>query len=153
MERVFLLNKPDHENIQHADYYVPEYFTRARLLETYFTALPDAVVNDALTPSQSPMALVVVSGDVVPANIIAKQVARCCSDRPGWKWEAIPSDELKFLISVPSFEDLDRVDGIQVAVPGFSAPPCLSRHGSLRRYRISLSYTRDGCMLTVFLMH
>jgi hypothetical protein len=72
------------------------------------------------------MALVVVSGDVVPANIIAKQVARCCSDRPGWKWEAIPSDEFKFLISVPSFEDLDRVDGIQVAVPGFSSTMSIS---------------------------
>jgi hypothetical protein len=30
-------------------------------------------------------------------------------------------DELKFPIRVPSFEDLDRVDGIQVAIPGFTS--------------------------------
>ncbi|KAK1644768.1 hypothetical protein QYE76_062573 [Lolium multiflorum] len=102
------------------------YVTGAGLLETYFTAIPDSVVNDALAPSQSPVALVVVVGDVVPADVIAKQVARRCSDRPGWKWEAVPSDELRFLISVPSFEDLDRVDGIQVAVPGFSSTMSIS---------------------------
>jgi hypothetical protein len=88
--------------------------------------MPDSVVNDALAPTQSPVALVVVVGEVVPADVIAKQVARRCSDRPGWRWEAVPTDELRFLISVPSFEDLDRVDGIQVTVPGFNSTMSIS---------------------------
>jgi hypothetical protein len=33
------------------------------LLETYFTAFPDSVIHEDLTPSQTPIALVVVSGD------------------------------------------------------------------------------------------
>jgi hypothetical protein len=32
-------------------------------------------------------------------------------------WEALPNGENEFLVSLPSFEDLERVDGIQVAVP------------------------------------
>jgi hypothetical protein len=88
--------------------------------------MPDSVVNDALAPTQSPVALVVVVGEVVPADVIAKQVARRCSDRPGWRWEAVPTDEFRFLISVPSFEDLDRVDGIQVTVPGFNSTMSIS---------------------------
>jgi hypothetical protein len=42
------------------------------LLETYFTAFPDYMVNEDLTPSQSPIALVVVTGNVVPADVIAR---------------------------------------------------------------------------------
>jgi hypothetical protein len=96
------------------------------LLETYFTAFPDSVVNDDLAPTQSPIALVVVTGDVVPADVIAKQVARRCSDHPNWKWEAVPHSDLQFLVSVPSFDDLDRLDGIQVGVPSFSSSISIS---------------------------
>ncbi|KAM0918829.1 hypothetical protein ACQ4PT_008574 [Festuca glaucescens] len=92
----------------------------AGLVETYFTCLPDSVVRDELTPSQSPVARVVFTGDVVPADVIAKQVARRCPDCSKWKWEAVAHGEKEFLISLPSFEDLDRVDGIQVAVPSFA---------------------------------
>jgi hypothetical protein len=60
------------------------------LLETYFTTLPDSVVNEELAPSRTPIALVVVSGDEVSANIVARPVARCCSESPNWKWEALP---------------------------------------------------------------
>jgi hypothetical protein len=52
------------------------------LLETYFTTFPDSVVHEELTPSQTPIALVVVSDDEVLAEVIAKQVARCCSASP-----------------------------------------------------------------------
>jgi hypothetical protein len=45
-------------------------------LETYFTSLPDSVVDDDLVPSQSPVARIVTSGDEVPADVVAKQVAR-----------------------------------------------------------------------------
>jgi hypothetical protein len=96
------------------------------LLETYFTAFPDSVVNGDLAPSLSHIALVTVTGDVVPADVIARQVARRCSDIPNWKWEAVPHIDMQFLVSVPSFEDLDRVDGIQVGVPSFSSSISIS---------------------------
>jgi hypothetical protein len=48
-------------------------------------------------------------------------VARRCSNKQQWKWEALPNGENEFLISLPSFEDLDRVDGIQVGVPSFNS--------------------------------
>jgi hypothetical protein len=70
------------------------------------------VVFDDLVPSQSPVARVVISGDEVPADVVAKQVARRCADSQNWKWEALPNGNMEFLISLPSFEDLDRVDGI-----------------------------------------
>jgi hypothetical protein len=84
------------------------------------------VVNDDLAPTQSPIALVVVSGDLVPADVIAKQVARRCSDHPTWKWEAVPHSDMQFLVSVPSFHDLDRLDGLQVGVPSFSSSISIS---------------------------
>jgi hypothetical protein len=52
------------------------------LLETYFTAFPDSVVSEDLAPSLSPIALMTVTGDVVPADVIAIRVARRCSDSP-----------------------------------------------------------------------
>jgi hypothetical protein len=84
------------------------------------------MVNEDLAPIQSPIALVVVTGDVVPADVIARQVARRCSDCPNWKWEAVPHVDMQFLVSVPSFEDLDRVDGILVGVPSFSSSISIS---------------------------
>jgi hypothetical protein len=93
------------------------YVTGSGLLETFFTALPDSVVREDLTPTNSPVARIIVTGDVVPADVIARQVARRCSESPGWKWEAVPYGEKEFLISVPSFDDLNRMDGIQVGVP------------------------------------
>jgi hypothetical protein len=48
------------------------------------------VVNEDLAPSQSPIALVVVTSDVVLVDVIPRQVARRCSDCPNWKWEAVP---------------------------------------------------------------
>jgi hypothetical protein len=82
------------------------------LLETYFTLLPDSVVSDDLVPTQSPVARVVISGDDVPANVVAKYVTRRYTGCQDWKWEALPNGEKEFLISLPTFEDLDRVDGI-----------------------------------------
>lgn len=89
--------------------------------ETFFTTLPDSVVKDDLTPNASPVARVVVTGDLVPSDMIQKQMARRCPAKAKWKWEAIPNGDNEFLISFPSFHDLDVVDGIQVAVPGFNS--------------------------------
>lgn len=93
------------------------YVTGSGLLETFFVALPDSVVREELTPNNSPVARVLVTGDMVSADVVARQVARRCSDAPGWKWEAVSYGEKEFLISVPSFDDLNRMDGIQVGVP------------------------------------
>jgi hypothetical protein len=102
------------------------YVTGAWLLDTYFTTLPNSMVNDELALKQSPVALVVVIGDVVPADAVAKKVARRCSDCLHWKWEALPPGEKKSSISVPSFDDLDKVDGIQVVVMSFSSTISIS---------------------------
>jgi hypothetical protein len=43
------------------------------------------------------------------------------------RWEALPNGEKEFLISLPSFEDLDRVDGIQVGVTYFNYNIAISK--------------------------
>jgi hypothetical protein len=69
------------------------YIAGSSLSET-FTALPDSFVREELTPTSSPVARVVVSGDAVPAVSVARQVARRCADSPGWKWEAVASGRM-----------------------------------------------------------
>jgi hypothetical protein len=54
-------------------------------LETYFTSLPVSVVFDDLVPSQSPVAREVISDDELPADVVAKQVARRCAVSQNWK--------------------------------------------------------------------
>ncbi|XP_071674305.1 probable histidine kinase 2 [Lolium perenne] len=44
-----------------------------KLAETYFSSLPDSVVHDELVPIQSLIARVVISGDAVPTDVVAKQ--------------------------------------------------------------------------------
>lgn len=102
------------------------FVTGVCLLESYFTTFPDSVVREDLAPSQSPIVRVVISSDVVPADVIAKQVARRCSECPQWKWEALPHGDKEFLISLPSFDDVVRVDGIPIAVPSFNASISIS---------------------------
>jgi hypothetical protein len=94
--------------------------------ETFFTTLPDSVVKDDLVPNSSPVARVVVTGEAVTTVVIQKQMARRCPAKPQWKWEAVPHGDNVFLISFPSFEDLDVVDGIQMAVPGFNSQMSVS---------------------------
>jgi hypothetical protein len=118
------------------------------LLEIYFTSFPDSVLKEDLALTQSPIALVVVTGDAVPAYVIVKQVARRCSDYPNWKWEAVPHVDMQFLVSVPLFDDLD---GIQVGCL-LSAPPSPYRLGGLRRFFTRLNLRRCGCMWTGYLI-
>jgi hypothetical protein len=58
------------------------------------------------------VARVVLTGDVVLADVIAKQVARMFSDRSKWNWEVVAHEDKEFLIILPSFVDLNRVDDI-----------------------------------------
>jgi hypothetical protein len=117
-------------------------------LEKYFTAFPDFLVNEDLAPSPSPIALAVVTGNVVPADVIARQVARRCSDFPNWKWEAVPHVDMQFLVSIHSFDDLDMMDGIQVGVSFFSVPRfiflCGDQRRCLGRDRKSVAACRRG---------
>ena len=89
--------------------------------ETYFAQLPDCVVKDHLAPAHSPIASVQVSGIMVPASVVESQIARRCPTQTQWKWEAIPHGEDTYLVSFLSFQDLDRVDGIQMNVPSVNA--------------------------------
>ena len=94
--------------------------------ETYFAQLPDCVVKDHLAPAHSPIASVQVSGIMVPASVVESQIARRCPTQTQWKWEAIPHGENAYLVSFPLFEDLDRVDGIQMNVPSVNAQITIS---------------------------
>jgi hypothetical protein len=44
-----------------------------------------------------------------------------------WKWEALAHDANSFLVNFPSFQDLERVNGIQMGVPGFDSQFKLSK--------------------------
>jgi hypothetical protein len=115
---------------------------------TYFTAPPDYVVNEDLVPAQTHVALVVVSGDLVPVDVVPKQVDRRCSDGPNWKWETVAHGDKKFLITVPTFDDLDRVGGIWVVVPGFSSTISIFASQS-SEVPHKLESGRYGCMSRV----
>uniref|UniRef100_A0ACD5TBC5 Uncharacterized protein n=1 Tax=Avena sativa TaxID=4498 RepID=A0ACD5TBC5_AVESA len=88
-----------------------------RSIRMQLRTIPDSVVRDHLGANLTPIALVQVTGPMVPADVVQRQIARRCPVRSQWKWEAMPYGESAFLVSFPSMEDLDRVDGIQVPVP------------------------------------
>lgn len=73
-------------------------------------------MKDHLAPTQSPMARVQVTDLMVPSSIDESQIARRCPVHDQWKWEAIQHGHDAYLVSFLSFEDLDRVDGIQMTV-------------------------------------
>uniref|UniRef100_A0ACD5UC67 Uncharacterized protein n=1 Tax=Avena sativa TaxID=4498 RepID=A0ACD5UC67_AVESA len=54
---------------------------------------------------------------MVSAEVVQRQIARRCQVQVQWKWEAVPHGDSAFLVSFPTFEDLDRVDGILMTVP------------------------------------
>uniref|UniRef100_A0ACD5Z868 Uncharacterized protein n=1 Tax=Avena sativa TaxID=4498 RepID=A0ACD5Z868_AVESA len=60
-----------------------------------------------------PMAAAPEGVPIAPVALIARR----CPVRDQWRWEALPHGEAAFLASFPSFEDLNRVYGIQVSVP------------------------------------
>lgn len=78
--------------------------------------LPDSVHKAHLAPTCSPTALVTISSDKVPAKAIQDLMKRICPLKVQWKWEAIAHGDDAFLIGFPSAEDLQRVDGFQMAV-------------------------------------
>uniref|UniRef100_A0ACD5YSI8 Uncharacterized protein n=1 Tax=Avena sativa TaxID=4498 RepID=A0ACD5YSI8_AVESA len=96
--------------------------------QTLFTQIPDAVTRDHLAHSKTPIALVRVSGPMVSAEVIQRQIARRCQVQVQWKWEAVPHGDLAFLVSFPTFEYLDRVDGILMIVPLSTAQLTFSVH-------------------------
>jgi hypothetical protein len=67
------------------------------------------------------VAKVSISGDVVPSVAIEAQMARICPLNSQWKWKAIAHDATSFLVNFPSFQNLERVNGIHMEVPDFAA--------------------------------
>jgi hypothetical protein len=51
------------------------------------------------------------------AEVIQNLVARICPLQSEWTWEAIPKGENSFLVSIPTREELERVDGMDMGVP------------------------------------
>jgi hypothetical protein len=89
--------------------------------ETIFIQIPDSVFKGHLAPKCDPIAKVTISGAVVPSTAIEAEMARICPLNSQWKWEAISHDANSFLVNFPSFQDLERVNGIQMGVPNFDA--------------------------------
>jgi hypothetical protein len=67
------------------------------------------------------VAKVTITGVVVPSTAIETVMARICPLNAQWKWEAISHDAASFLVNFPSFQDLERVNGIQMGVPDIDA--------------------------------
>ncbi|KAI5012040.1 hypothetical protein ZWY2020_024174 [Hordeum vulgare] len=63
---------------------------------------------------------------MVPASIIESHIARRYLVQTYWKWEAMQHGKDAYLVSFPSFEDLDRVDGIEMNVPSLNAQITIS---------------------------
>jgi hypothetical protein len=74
-----------------------------------------------LAPKCDPIAKVSITGVAIPVVAIETQLARICPLNSQWKWEAIAHDANSFLVNFPSFQDLERVNGIQMDVPDFEA--------------------------------
>jgi hypothetical protein len=63
------------------------------------------------------MAMVQVSGEMVPPSAVESLVARMCPGHANWKWEAVAHGADAYLIAIPSADDLARIDGMQMGVP------------------------------------
>jgi hypothetical protein len=83
--------------------------------------LPDSVYKAHLAPKGLPTALIKVSGGTTSAEAVQSVLARICPLSSKWKWEAIPHGDDSFLVSFPTIEDLQRMDGFQLGVPSSSA--------------------------------
>ena len=79
---------------------------------------PDCVFRENLAPEVAPTALVLVEGGAVSAKEVVSQVARICPVRSTWTWEAVPNGADSFMVAFPSLDDLLRVDGLVLGVPG-----------------------------------
>ena len=94
--------------------------------ELMFAQFPDSLHQDQLAPSGSPTALVTVQGVPVLAEVVERQVARICPNQ-SWKWEAVANGANSFLLGFPSAEDLMRVDGLELGVPGQASKLIISQ--------------------------
>jgi hypothetical protein len=89
--------------------------------------LPDSVYKPQLIASGAPTALVQVSVEgIVTAADIQNLVARMCPGNPTWRWEASPHGDKAFLVGIPTFDDLGRIDGMQMSVPKVDAQVLVS---------------------------
>ena len=71
--------------------------------ETMFYSLPDNLFKENMAPTKAPNALISVSGEgTVEAADVVKEVARLVPAHAQWKWEAIPSGDKAFVVSLPS---------------------------------------------------
>jgi hypothetical protein len=89
--------------------------------ESLCLRLPDSVYKSHLAPKGLPTALIKITGGSASVEVIQSVLARICLLSSKWKWEAIPHGDDAFLVSFPTIEDLQRVDGFQLGVPNSSA--------------------------------
>lgn len=81
-----------------------------------FIQILDSVCRDYIVPSALRTLLVTVTGGELPANVVETEVAKMVLVHSQWKWEAVSHINNVFLVSFPSFEDLQRVVAFQIRV-------------------------------------
>ena len=86
-----------------------------------FTMFPDSVYKAQIVANSDPTACVVVQGAAVSATTVERQVARI------FPRAALPHGDNSFLLGFPSVEDLQRVDGLELCVPGQAAKLVISQ--------------------------
>jgi hypothetical protein len=89
--------------------------------ESLCLRLPDSVYKAHLAPKGLPTALIKITGGTASVEAIQSVMARICPLSSRWKWEVLPHGDDAFLVSFPTNEDLQRVDGFQLGVPNSSA--------------------------------
>jgi hypothetical protein len=94
--------------------------------EGIYLQMPACAYKAHLAPTGSPTALISITGDPVSAGAIEELLARICPLNLQWKWEAIPHGTGVFLVSFPSLQDLNRMNGIQMGIPESSSQMTVS---------------------------
>uniref|UniRef100_A0ACD5X0H8 Uncharacterized protein n=1 Tax=Avena sativa TaxID=4498 RepID=A0ACD5X0H8_AVESA len=84
---------------------------------TLFYSLPDSLFRDNLAQGPSTTALISVTGEgTISVVKVQDQIARLCPTQKQWTWEAVPNGDKAFKISIPSQEDMGRIDGMEFMV-------------------------------------
>jgi hypothetical protein len=98
---------------------------------TLFYQLSDHLFKDNLAQNSSTTAVVNITGDgSITAAEVQDQISRLCPNHRLWNWEAIPNGVNSFKISIPTMEDMSRLDGMEFRVKANKVMLSINASGS-----------------------